>query len=232
MIKAFEKISTIPNITEDPKQFKVEESREALVAVLRVALGKPKKNNFEQCLKYIQCGESCEKALREFAQKKHGRKYAWKLLHEMYASDDSKPITPECSKELFNVCGLSIEINSIEQCGKLKNEIVEKKKGIWEEKEKIKALRKKLIDSFEKLINSENASKFNTMFFILYCFKANGLSNYVQVVNLFFVKKIEKFISNSGQKFQLVDTYGDFVFSILTLEDLEELVNFANGKLK
>merc|ERR1712243_146306 len=159
-------------------------------------------------------GESIEK---DFFQK-NGRKYAWKLLCEIYDSDDSKPITAKCSKRLFNSCGLNIEIDSEVKYLKSLAEI-KTKKEIWENpEEKMSGLRNDLKLFFKELINPGNASKFNTMFFILYCFKANGVSVYVQLANLFFVKNIDfENIKKSGWENQRQDTYGDFIFSILTL---------------
>ena len=180
--------------------------------------------------------------MEEFAKKKfkkdyniflreYGRKYAWQLLRIIYDSDDSKPITAECRKNLFEACGFSIKIDTDNEHLELKEKFEKKKEMLENSIEEMNNLKANLKKFFEEFINSENASKFNTMFFILYCFKANGLACYVQLVNLFFVLFDDSNDPYTQNKNQLLTKYADFIFSTLTLDDLQELVKLANTML-
>jgi len=239
MIKKFEKIFTIPVENGNPEQFKVQNDHKSLIYQIRSSLPPSKKIDFEQCLKAIKSGQRCEEALEEFAKKKfkkdyniflreYGRKYAWQLLRIIYDSDDSKPITAECRKNLFEACGFSIKIDTDNEHLELKEKFEKKKKMLENSIEEMNNLKANLKKFFEEFINSENASKFNTMFFILYCFKANGLACYVQLVNLFFVQFDDSNDPYTQNKNQLLTKYADFIFSTLTLDDLQELVKLAN----
>jgi len=266
-------LKILPNYNQDPpKQVILKKQHGSLVKAMRLSITKNYKINYKKCLKELQKGQKFEEAFKkvakkQFAKKKikitlsdylqeYGRKTAWEVLRVKYESNDSKPMTEEYSKNLFKACGFKVEIQSVK-------ELKEAQKNFMHKKERLEMndFRADLMEFFKRLYSSENASKFNAMFFILFCFKANGFACYVQLVNLLFQFTTPENASNYsyllgcklvnllfakctpsknpsidpyvlGCKFALFSDYAVYIFSILTLEDIYELVHVSNLELK